>query len=317
VSLPWLKNNIEQFTSLVTEQRVPHAILLSAKEGMGKVDLAKEMAQLAMCENVTENGACFQCGACELLKAGNHTDLTLIKAENAVIKVSQIRQLTSDVVLTSSKNQHKVIIIEEAEKMNTSSANALLKTLEEPPQKVLIILTTNEIGRLLPTIKSRCVKINVPPPSHDTASKWLAKQFESKIEDINFALFISDNSPLVAYSILQNNTLDEVKNMVKDLLALQQQSVELLEVSKKWYSNNWHHHLNYISVILLNNLALKQGLKSTIDNCFIMNVPEHGLLLFVKSIYRFSKRLELPLKVELQLEKLLLTWKNACGSANH
>ncbi len=317
MSLPWLKNNIEQFTSLVTEQRVPHAILLSAKEGMGKVDLAKEMAQLAMCENITENGACFQCGACELLKAGNHTDLTLIKAENAVIKVSQIRKLTSDVVLTSSKNQHKVIIIEEAEKMNASSANALLKTLEEPPQKVLIILTTNEIGRLLPTIKSRCVKINVPPPSHDIASKWLAKQFESKIEDINFALFISDNSPLVAYSILQNNTLDEVKNMVKDLLALQQQSVELLEVSKKWYSNNWHHHLNYISVILLNNLALKQGLKSTIDNCFTMNVPEHGLLLFVKSIYRFSKRLELPLKVELQLEKLLLTWKNMCGSANH
>jgi DNA polymerase-3 subunit delta' len=319
VSLPWLKGNIAQFIPLVKQQRIPHAILLSAARGMGKVELAKEMAQLAMCENVTGDGACFQCSACELLKAGNHTDLTVIKAENTVIKVSQIRKLTSDVVLTSSKNQYKVIIIEEAEKMNLSSANALLKTLEEPPQKVLIILTTNEVGRLLPTIKSRCVKINIQPISHDVASHWLVSQVKSNTDDIDFALFLADNSPLLAYSILQNKTLDDVKNMVEDLIALQQQSVALLDVSKKWYSNNWHYNLKYVSVILLNDLALKNGLKSNNKRefCFNMNVHEYGLLAFIKSIHQFSKRLELPLKVELQLEKLLLTWKNASSGTIH
>ncbi len=316
MSLPWLADNIRQFIPLVNEQRIPHAILLSAARGMGKVELAKEMAQLAMCENITEDGACFRCSACELIKAGNHTDLTVIKAENAVIKVSQIRKLTSDVVLTASKNQHKVIIIQDAEKMNPSSANALLKTLEEPPQKVLIILTTNEIGQLLPTIKSRCVKITIQSTSNHIANQWLTSQIESDIDGIDFALFLSDNSPLLAYSILHNNVSEDVKIMVKDMEALQQQSVALLDVCKKWYSNNWHYNLNYISVILLNHLLLKNGLLSEnkSESHIKINIQANKILTFIKSIHQFSKRLELPLKGELQLEKLLLMWKNTPSS---
>ena len=316
MSLPWLKENIEQFIPLVREQRIPHAILLSAPRGMGKVELAKEMAHLAMCENVGDEGVCFQCSACELLKAGNHTDLSVIKAENAVIKVSQIRKLTNDVVLTSSKNQFKVIIIEEAEKMNLSSANALLKTLEEPPQKVLIILTTNEVGQLLPTIRSRCVKITIQPISQSLAHQWLTSQTDCKEDDIAFALFLSDNSPLQAYSILQNNTLDDVRAMVKDMENLQKNTITLLEVSKKWFSNNWHHNLNFIAVILLGYLSHKNGLRNTntakLD--FSIASEESGLLVFIRNIHQFSKRLELPLKVELQLEKLLLMWKKASSS---
>ncbi len=318
MTLPWLNENVKQFIPLVKEQRIPHAILLSAAKGMGKVELAKEMAHLAMCENVGDNGVCYQCGACELLKAGNHTDLTVIKAENTVIKVSQIRQLTSDVVLTSSKNQFKVIIIEEAEKMNLSSANALLKTLEEPPAKVLIILTTHEMGRLLPTIRSRCVKITIQPTSQQLAQQWLTSQLDCKADDIDLALFLSDNSPLQAFSILQNNTIAEVRAMVKDMNDLQKKKVTLLEISKKWCNNDWYFNLNYIAVILLNYLAQKNGLqnKNNTELGFNITVDESGLLLFIRNIHQFSKRLELPLKIELQLEKLLLLWKKASSGIN-
>ena len=94
-----------------------------------------------------------------MFNAGNHTDIKTITAEKEVIKVDQIRDLSKNVVLSSTRNKYRIIIIENAEKMNKASANALLKTLEEPPKDVIIILTTNEIGRLLPTIKSRCFKL--------------------------------------------------------------------------------------------------------------------------------------------------------------
>ena len=309
MKLPWLAENIKQFASLVQAQRIPHAILLSASKGMGKEELAKEMAHLAMCENITDNGVCYQCGACNLLKAGNHTDLSVIKAENAIIKVGQIRKLSSDVVLTASKNQHKVIIIEEAEKMNASSANALLKTLEEPPQKVLIILTTNEIGQLLPTIKSRCVKINIKPASYEVANQWLMTQVSASADDISIAQFLTSNSPLLARSVLCNNVIDDVKQMVNDMEELKQQTVALLDVSKKWLANNWHLNLNFIAVILLNQLALQYNLQSKNGIGFTAIAQGSDLHAFIKSIHKFNKRLVLSLKTELQLEKLLIVWK--------
>lgn len=140
MKLPWLQCQIKQWKELVILQQVPHAILLNSAKGLGKFELAKEMAHIALCEDLSPEGSCGRCSACELFKVGNHPDFTLISAEKNTIKVEQIRKLSKDIRLSATKGQYRVVVIENAEQMNKASANALLKTLEEPPEKVILIL---------------------------------------------------------------------------------------------------------------------------------------------------------------------------------
>ena len=122
---PWLSEYLHQWLGLMHSSKVPHALLLSGSKGLGKIALAKSMAHIAICENLGEMGVCQSCKGCHLFNSGNHTDVKTITAEKQVIKVDQIRNLSKDVVLSSTRNRHRIIIIENAEKMNKASANAL------------------------------------------------------------------------------------------------------------------------------------------------------------------------------------------------
>lgn len=314
---PWFEENLDQWLSLVLSQQAPSAILLCGINGLGKYDLAKLMAHNALCENLSNEGVCNQCSACELYKVGNHPDLTLISAEKSVIKVDQIRKLSKDIRLTSTKGQYRVVIIENAEKMNKASANALLKTLEEPPSKVIIILTTSEVGRLLQTIKSRCVKINCELPNKTLAIDWLNSVLSISSKEIDHSLLLANGSPLIAKEILENNTLGLVKVMLSDLNDILNNQKSVLEVSKKWHADEQTINLPFLAAYFVNLLKFKNGLLSdesfdyfgTPFDFFEVQDFNTKITTMIKSIYMFSYRLETALKKELLLEELLICWK--------
>jgi DNA polymerase-3 subunit delta' len=292
--------------------------MLTGAKGLGKIELAKAMAHMALCENLTESGVCNECSACHLFKVGNHPDLSLIAAEKAVIKVDQIRKLSRDVTLSSTRNQHKVIIIENAEQMNKASANALLKTLEEPPKKVIIILTTSEIGRLLPTIKSRCIKISLSEPAHDLSIQWLKNYVQSDTSDIQLSLYLTSGSPLLAKNILENNALKVIKLMIQDLMSLLSNEKSILDVSKDWISNESYQYLSYIASLLLVILKKDMRFLQTSEDVQLKsylsfmdtNNKEEIIIDYVRSIYQFIYRNQTALKTELLLEELLIKWRN-------
>jgi DNA polymerase-3 subunit delta' len=303
---------------MVLSNNVPHAILLSGGKGLAKIALAKYMAHIALCENLTTSGVCGNCKSCQLIVAGNHTDLTTVVAEKSVIKVDQIRALMQKVVLSSSRGRYRLIIIENAELMNKSSANALLKTLEEPPPKVIIILSCNDIGRMLATIKSRCVKINVSTPADEMTKQWLSQQLTASDQDLQLSLLLANGAPLIAQSILENDTVPAFSEMLLDLQALTTNKNSVLDVSKKWLANEYLSHLELIASYFLSMLRLAElgggtSNRSQFFNPFVLTHVRdtaHKTLKFIGQIHLFLKRMETSLKAELLLEELLITWEN-------
>ena len=316
---PWLSTNIVEWQKSVQANKVPHALLIHGSKGLGKIQLANIMAQTALCENLMDQGACEVCTSCRLIQVNNHLDLINIRAENSIIKVDQIRKLSQDVNLSTTRNQHKVVIIENAEDLNISSANALLKTLEEPPASTIIILTSSDSSRLLPTIKSRCFMINVINPNNDESLKWL-KESNSKAlnENIELSLTLTNNAPLLADEILKNEQIEIIKMMIEDLYLLKINKANILQVAKKWQDQDCLNKLSFVSNYLMIILQRKLNLISTdvFSEDFLFEYFQNhqnnnkNLIDFINTIHIIIKRLNTPLKKELLIEELLINWQN-------
>ncbi|MGQ9920857.1 MAG: DNA polymerase III subunit delta' [Desulfobacca sp.] len=144
--------------------QLPHALLFSGPEGVGKASTALALAQALNCqERQPDQDACGQCRSCRLFAAGTHPDFLLIRPEgeavNAQIKIEQIRELRRQTGFAPFAGGWRVIVLKPAEAMNEAAANALLKTLEEPPAHNLLILIASGERDLLPTIVSRCRRL--------------------------------------------------------------------------------------------------------------------------------------------------------------
>ncbi len=162
-----------------------HAYLITGQNGMGKRTLAREIAKYLLC---TENSKpCGKCAACEQVQQGTHPDLLIVRPGYHIssdlqtergkndILVDTIRELVTRVNEHAYEGKYRIAVIEHAEKMNASAQNALLKTLEEPPEKVLFLLLTDTPGSLLSTIVSRCRQIALHPWPQSTLKRVLAE----------------------------------------------------------------------------------------------------------------------------------------------
>jgi len=158
----------------------PHGFLFSGQEGLGVEAFSYFVAQCLLCEESTSAtpARCDVCKSCHLLKANTHPDLiTLSLGEGEeLIKIDDIRNAMASVMQTGHQGLNRVILMTSAEAMNVNSANALLKTLEEPPPHVFIILCTSMPTRLLPTLRSRCEWISFLPDGGKETLDWLKAQ---------------------------------------------------------------------------------------------------------------------------------------------
>lgn len=149
--------------------RIANAYLFSGVEGCGKSLTARAFVAAIYCRS----GGCGECGVCRRVMEWNHPDLHMIRTDDTVIKIAQIRELQQQLALRPCEAPRRACIIDGAEKLNQSSGNALLKTLEEPPgDAVLILLTTNEDG-VLPTIRSRCRAMTFSSIPEQTVRQYL------------------------------------------------------------------------------------------------------------------------------------------------
>lgn len=175
-------------------ERMPHALLLQGRPGIGKLDFAIALAQSLLCDHPQPDlQACGTCDSCNWYSQGNHPDFRVLEPlesaasgedetdakpgkKSQVIAVDQVRELSEFLGLSSHRAGLRIVLLQPAEALNPASANALLKMLEEPPPQVLFLLVTHNPQRLLPTIKSRCIKIDMPFPPRGEAESWLAEQ---------------------------------------------------------------------------------------------------------------------------------------------
>jgi DNA polymerase-3 subunit delta' len=194
--LPWLEPQMRSLRQARAQQRFPHAIFIHAAPGCGGELLARFAAQSALCR---EPGApCGQCRGCQWVAAGTHPDLHWIGLEedSKQIRVQQIRELGATLAMTSHDGGAAVAVIQPADAMNENASNALLKTLEEPRPGVSMVLVAALPGRLKQTIRSRCLRLRVTPPSRAESLRWL--QDERPSPHWPEVLEVLGNAPLTA-----------------------------------------------------------------------------------------------------------------------
>ena len=171
----WQARQWQLIADLMAANRLPHALLFHGEPDIGKFHFAQVLAETVLCSSQAVS-ACGFCKQCALSKGGFHPDLLILEPDGAGnnIKIDAVRELIQFLSKTSLQGGWKVIIINQAEKLNTNAANALLKVLEEPSRNTLLILVCSDLSRMMATVKSRCRQIPFPRPTASDAKSWLS-----------------------------------------------------------------------------------------------------------------------------------------------
>ena len=231
---PWLDASFKQLSHRIATNKLHHALLIQGPSGLGKSSFALQLGQLLLCKVRQGDKVCGQCQSCLLNTANTHPDLHLVGSDKQ-IGVDQIRDAIKKLTSSAHMSGAKVLIIYDAHTMTESSANALLKTLEEPTENTFLLLTTDKPERLLPTIKSRCEKLALPLPSLDTTLTWVKTHFHGEI-DINFAKLLSSR-PLALLAELQEEQKFTYDIFSTGLDALLQKESSAMQLALDWQNS--------------------------------------------------------------------------------
>lgn len=214
--------NIGHFKEAVRKGKVSHAYIIDGPEGIGKKTFAGYIAAALLCEKGIEEGPCMVCGSCVKADTHNHPDIIWVEHEKpTVLSIGEIRSQVIDTVdIVPYYGPFKIYIIKDAQLLNENGQNALLKTLEEPPEYAIFFLLTDNYDMLLDTIKSRCMKLRMEPLDLKTIIRQLEKGKADKalVEEnaalskgnLGLAMRLTEDEEKAA---LKNGTLKALKNM--------------------------------------------------------------------------------------------------------
>jgi DNA polymerase-3 subunit delta' len=319
---PWLHEIWQSMWSRVQQDRFPHALLLQGIEGLGKNALAMLFAQSLFCENRIENNKpCGMCGACYLMQAKNFPDFLSVFPEKVgkMIKIEQIRQVNEFVSKTSQMTAmslpiQKIVIISPAEAMNVASANALLKSLEEPPSKTLFILVSDNAYQIPATILSRCQRLVVGKVDESLALPWLKSQISAST-DPALLLKLSEGAPLRAQLLADTSLMEERKNILSCFL---ESKTNPVVVSASLQKIGLAQVTSYAYSLATDFMCVLGGCQRIVnedyhDACFYHKdkINRQRLLHFFDKLIEVRRALsaKIALNGQLMIEDLLIDWQ--------
>ena len=251
------KNIIKYISSAVQADAVSHAYILNGERGSGKRLLANLFAMSLQCQNRAEDGeACGKCQSCKQAQSGNQPDIIKVTHEKPnTISVDDIRtQVNNDIVIKPYSSKYKIYIIPEADLMSAQAQNALLKTIEEPPEYAVIMLLTENAEALLPTIRSRCVMMKLRNIKDQLVKKYLMEQMEipdykadvcvafaqgniGKAKQIAESTEFAEMAERAFRLLRKSNELElyELVEMIKELTAEKQNIYDYLDLFTMWF----------------------------------------------------------------------------------
>ncbi|MEZ5462171.1 DNA polymerase III subunit delta' [Dokdonella sp.] len=311
----WLGEHWRVLATRLQRNELPHAVLICGDAGLGKRSLANALASAALCEARQADGhACGICKSCQLLTAGSHPDHILVGFEarddgklRSEITVEQIRQLSQRLSLSTQYGGLQIVIIDPADKMNTSAANALLKTLEEPSASTVIVLVSDHPAHLSATIRSRCQRIELKVPERARAMEWLVEQGIS-IELAEQALESALGNPGEALGAISNEVLGLRGECARDLLELNTARTSALTVADAWAADRPAERLWHAAVIARDEaLRLADGKPGKLGLTGAGEIPK--LAAWFAAANRSRELLNTQLRSELVVLDLLHAWQ--------
>ncbi|SMR71654.1 DNA polymerase III subunit delta' [Marinobacterium sediminicola] len=320
---PWFMPQWQRLCAQHQSDRLPHALLLSGPNGVGKRDFAQALANQLLCHQPTAQGPCNHCHSCDLRIAGHHPDLVRVapEAEGKPIKVDQVRLLIDHLHSTAQQGGYRVVIMEPAEALNTSSANALLKILEEPGEKTLLILVCHQPGQLMPTIRSRCQRIDFTTPSAELASEWLTSKLGLDADRSAQLLRLSHGAPLKAFHLYQGDLLEQRKKLMTGLADLLRGRASVTDLALQFNKFDLLQCLDWLNSVLSDIVRMQMtGQSSPRVNPDMSSMLQavakqaHSAKIFALADRIQEERVSLMLRQnpnrQLLLERLLLQWSD-------
>lgn len=246
--LPWQQHQWQQLDSAISAGKLHHALLLTGPAGIGLRQFANALAARLLCHNPGNDFMCGECKSCILFKAGNHPDIMLLEPEEAgkQLKVELVRDLVEFMHHTSQYGRKKLAIIDPADAMNRSSANSLLKTLEEPPADTLIILLSHQPSRLPVTVRSRCQRINFPPSYTEQTLAWLESNIDEHPLDARELLEIAHGAPLQALDLLEHDHVGKRTSLLQDLAEIRAGNADVVKIAERWQVSGSNEVLSWL-----------------------------------------------------------------------
>jgi DNA polymerase III subunit delta' len=223
------KEVITSLSNSIKNDNVGHAIIFSGAKGIGKRSIAKIFANLLLCENHRIDKSCDECLSCRMLKEGSNPDFNMIDPDGDSIGIEEIRKIHGGIALRPMYSGRKVYLIVDADKMTLQAQNCLLKTLEEPPSYVVIILTTSNYSSLLQTIHSRCQKYNFKKNSNEEVRTFLRNSLVKNLANSDFIVSYSNGIIGRALELAQDKGFSLIRESTIDIL-MKLASSELLYI---------------------------------------------------------------------------------------
>ena len=331
--LPWHRQPLHEL--LARRSKLPHALLIHGNQGIGKVEFAKAIAQSLLCEANEGGIACGKCSACGWFRDGNHPDFRAlvpdilaeetaeaeVPAEDAdkkdekkskEIKVDQIRAIGGFMTLSTHRDGFRILLIYPAETLNPNAANSLLKTLEEPPAKTLILLVTDQLNRLLATIRSRCQRVLLPAPAPEEALAWLSTQ---GVDNAASALAMAGGAPLDALTFAAPAYQAERKAFVA---ALADPVADYMAAAQSFEKADLNHLVTWLQTWIA-DIALSHlvgEVRHHIDQKkaiagIAASVQLPRLFRYESELRQVRRSISHPLNARLLLEQLLISYQRA------
>ncbi len=311
----------EHLTNSLLTGKVSHAYIINGEKSSGKEFIARVFAQALQCE---EGGVepCQQCRSCKQALTDNQPDIIRVTHEKPnTISVDDIRaQVNNDVAIKPYSSRYKIYIINEAEKMTVQAQNAILKTLEEPPEYAVILLLVSNVNSLLPTILSRCVMLNMKPVADELVKKFLCEEMQIPDYKAEVCVAFARGNVGKAKALASSEDFENVKNEALSLLKYvkEMELSEIIAAIKKIteYKLEIGDYLDIIAIwyrdVLLfkatndvNHLVFReeiQALRKTAQRS-----SYEGIEKVIEALEIAKKRLDANVNFELVMELLILT----------
>ena len=303
--------------SALISQRLHHAYLFLGPEGVGKRTIAVAYAKAIHCRERTDD-FCDRCENCARISDGNHPDVRIIEpfADKKEISIQQIRELERDLNYRSFTGNRKVAIIDPASLLNPASQNALLKTLEEPPADSLIILIAPNSGGLLPTVRSRCLRLAFAPLARREVAGFLQTQCAIAARDAEFLAAMSMGSIGTALSLDKDELIEKRRIWAGMLSSLKEgdhhaamvaaealsgsrdEALKFLKWAESWYRDALVHSATESDEELVNLDMLEQIHEQSVANA-------NGALTALSGIADAAAGIQRNLNRRMVLEKFL------------
>ena len=312
---------VKHFKSSIELGKISHAYILNGEKGSGKKTLAAVVAKSLQCES-GEADPCGTCKSCLQAESGNQPDIIWVTHEKPnVISVDEIRtQILNDIELKPYSSRYKIYIVPDAQLMNTQAQNAILKTLEEPPEYAIIMLLTNNVDKFLPTIISRCIVLNFRPVEPLHMVDYLVNQIGIDREKARFCtdfaqgnlgkavrLAISpDYNEIKEDSLrllrrIQDMDMDEIIQAVRNMGKYKLDITDYIDIMTMWFRD--------LLMVKISNSPNKLIFK---DEFSVMkkqasHVSYEGLEEILQALDKLKIRLEANVNFDIAMELMLLT----------